>query len=399
MVEEKSHVGATIRTLRVAAGLNQRQLAARANVSLSLLSKVECGDRAATPALLAAVARALRIPVERLTGQPYADNHRDEQTHRDLDALRDALRHYDLPADLPPRPLAELTSDVADIVRLRRNADYRKLAARLPGLIEELTLAAHQADPATAAMVHGLSVQVYRATHFLLHCFGYTDLAESVEHRLALAAERSGDPLALGVVHWARVQSFKAAGDYAHGLRLMDSARTELEDQLRRPTPAALTVYGSLHLSSVTLASRVGDAAGVRDHLAAARELTTRLGTGDQVHYGLTFGPANTVTHEVTAHVHLGDGTAALTAAEGWSPPRDMPRTRRSHHYLDVARARLLHGDRDGCLRALQHARRIAPQHTRLQPMVRETIAVLIGLHRRANPELTSYATWLGLVG
>lgn len=399
MVEETSQVGENIRILRKAAGLTQRQLVTRANVSLSLLGKVECGDRAATHALLAAVARALKVPVERLTGQPYADSHHDEQTHRDIDALRDALRHYDLPADLPARPLSELSAEVDDISRLRRNADYRKLAARLPALIEELTVAAHQADPAAIPSVYMLLVRVYHATHTLLHRLGYADLAESVEHKLTRAAEHSGDPLAGGLAHWTRVQTFQSAGDYSHGLRLMDTARAELEDQLHRPTPSALIVIGSLHLRSVTLASRAGDAEATRDHLAAARELHTRLGTPDQVHYGLTFGPANTTTHEVAAHVELGDGAAALVAAEGWTPPRSMPRTRRGHHYLDLARARLLHGDRDGSLRALQEARRIAPQQTRLHPLVRETAAVLVSLHRRANPELTNYATWLGLTG
>lgn len=43
-------------------------------------------------------------------------------------SARDMLRHYDLPADQPARPLTELTSDATDIARLRRNADYRKLA-------------------------------------------------------------------------------------------------------------------------------------------------------------------------------------------------------------------------------------------------------------------------------
>jgi len=59
---------------------------------------------------MTAVARALKVPLERLTGQPYPDSQRDEQTHRDIDALREALRHYDLPADLPARPLTELTT-------------------------------------------------------------------------------------------------------------------------------------------------------------------------------------------------------------------------------------------------------------------------------------------------
>lgn len=75
-----------------------------------------------------------------------------------------------------------------------------------------------------------------------------------------------------------------------------------------------------------------------------------------------------------------------------------MPRTRRGHHHIDLARARLLHGDRTGALRELQTARRIAPQQARAHPMVREAAAVLISQHRRSNPDLVGYAVWLGLV-
>ncbi|MGQ0773910.1 MAG: helix-turn-helix domain-containing protein, partial [Pseudonocardiales bacterium] len=146
------------------------------------------------------------------------------------------------------------------------------------------------------------------------------------------------------------------------------------------------------------LASLTGDAATTREHWAAARELATRLGTSDQVHYGLIFGPANNIRHEVGGNVALGDGAAALAAAEGFAPPRNMSRSGRGIFSLHVARAHLLLGNRDGSLQALQEARRIAPQQTRLHPMVRETVAVLISLHRRANPELTGYATWLGLI-
>src|SRR5262249_2094400 len=151
------------------------------------------------------------------------------------------------------------------------------------GLLEELTVAAHQADAATAPRVYALLVMTYGAAHFLLQRLGYADLAESVEHKLAMSAEHTSDPLAGGLVHWPRNQTFHTAGAYARGLRLMESARIDLEDELRRPPPAALTVYGSLHLSSAYLASRAGDAATTRDHLTAARDLSVRLGTSDQV--------------------------------------------------------------------------------------------------------------------
>lgn len=340
----------------------------------------------------------LRVPVERLSGQPYTETRRDARVHRDVDALRTVLRCYDLPDDLTPRPLAELAAEVRTLAGLRAAADYRKLAAGLPALLGELTAAAHHLPNTDRAQVNVLLVAALHAAHTLTHRLGYPDLAESIEHKLTTAADRTSDPLAGGLALWARAQSFQSAGDYAHGLRLMDTARTALDDTLREPSPQALVVYGSLHLRSVTLASRAGDAQLADAHLSAARELADRLGTGDQVSYGLTFGPANTTTHEVAAHVELGDGAAAITAAAQWRPSRATPKTRRGHHHIDLARARLLHGDRDGALTELQHAKRVAPQQTRFHPMVRETTAVLISLHRRANPDLVSYAGWLGLV-
>lgn len=391
--------GQVIAALRKTAGWTQRELATRAHVSLSLLSKVETGDRPASHALLAATARALRVPVERLSGQPYTAARHDERVHRDVEALRTVLRCYDLPAEVAPRTPDELAGEVRTLVRLRAAADYGKLAARLPALLEELITAGHHGAHADLEQANMLLVAAYHAAHTLAHRLGYPDLAESIEHKLAYAAERTSDPLADGLAQWARAQSFQSAGDYQHGLRLMDIARAGLEDQLRAgtPTPAALTVCGSLHLRSVTLASRAGNADLAREHLAAARELARRLGTGDQVHYGLTFGTSNTATHEVAAHVELGDGAAAIAAAAQWRPSRQMPRTRRGHHHIDLARARLIHGDRDGALAELQQARRLAPQQARFHPMVRETAAVLVSLHRRSNPDLAAYAGWLGL--
>ncbi|WP_410570414.1 helix-turn-helix domain-containing protein [Amycolatopsis sp. cmx-4-61] len=391
--------GQAIAVLRKGSGLTQRQLAARAHVSLSLLSKVEVGDRAASHALLAAAARILRVPVERLHGQPYSETHHDERIHRDVEALRTVLRCYDLPDDVPPRPLEALAADVQTLVRLRSAASYGRLAARLPALLPELIAAGHHGRPGDIEQANTLLLAAYHAAHTLTYRLGYPDLAESIEHKLAYAAERTSDPLAGGLAQWARAQSFQSAGDYAHGLRLMATARAELDDELqgRKPAMGALVVCGSLHLRSVTLASRAGDADLAREHLAAARELAGRLPGADQVRYGLTFGHANTATHEVAAHVELGDGAAAIAAAQHWRPSRHMPRTRRGHHHIDLARARLIHGDRSGALAELKQAKRIAPQQTRHHPMVRETTAVLVSLHRRSNPDLVSYADWLGL--
>lgn len=68
--------GVRARTARARklARLTQPELAHKANVSVSLLRKVEQGSRPASPAFIAAVARELGVNIEDLTGQPYTHN-------------------------------------------------------------------------------------------------------------------------------------------------------------------------------------------------------------------------------------------------------------------------------------------------------------------------------------
>src|SRR5215472_10681494 len=64
-------IGTRVAATRKTRGWTSRELARRANVSYSLLTKVESGAAAASPAFIGAVARALRVDVPRITGQPY----------------------------------------------------------------------------------------------------------------------------------------------------------------------------------------------------------------------------------------------------------------------------------------------------------------------------------------
>lgn len=227
--------GENITALRKAAGLTQHQLASRASISVSMLSKVEIGDRAASYALVASVARALGVPIERVHGQPYAAEHRKAGTHVAIDALRGALRGYDLPPveDVVARPAEELQAEVERLGRLRRAGRYAKLGAALPAALQELTLATHTVTtPAERERIFGLLGGAFYAAHGLAYRLGYADLAESIEHKLDWAAKQSGDPLAIGLAQWTRVNSFQAAGDYDRGMRLLDHARHQLDDHL-----------------------------------------------------------------------------------------------------------------------------------------------------------------------
>ncbi|MDK0521700.1 helix-turn-helix domain-containing protein [Streptomyces sp. ML-6] len=67
----EEYTGARIARIRKQRGLTQQGLAMRAHVSKSLLSKVECGQKPASPALVAVCARALGVsPSDRRSTPP-----------------------------------------------------------------------------------------------------------------------------------------------------------------------------------------------------------------------------------------------------------------------------------------------------------------------------------------
>ena len=126
------HIGARIAAERKLRGLNQRQLADRAHVSHSLLTKVDQGCRPASPALISAVSRTLDLDRGHLTGQPFRFNGRGDHAIHDLvpPLRREILSAYLPPeTDRPAPSVAELRIAVAELSAGPRPATSRPSAA------------------------------------------------------------------------------------------------------------------------------------------------------------------------------------------------------------------------------------------------------------------------------
>lgn len=394
-------IGERIADARKARGLTQQVLADRAPVSLSLLRKVEQGSRDATPALVAAVAKALAIDVTTLTGQPYDQQGRhQDRIHTFIPALRRALTYWDLPPEtaVPPRPWPDLLAEAEKVARMRRAAQHTALAEVLPSLLMETTAATHVHQGAECERHFELLTVLLFAAHSVTYKTGYEDLSAVVEDRISWAAARSCDPLMGALAAWARTTSMLQAGSYDIGQRLLARVETEIEPGDRANHRDALRILGPLHLRSAILAARGGNAATATVHLAEARRIAEHLGGVD--HDGgwhqLSFGPSNVGIHEVAAAVELGDGEAAVARAQTLRLPADLPKIRAGQHYVDLSRAQLWAGDRDGALTSLYAARRLAPQQTRHLPTTREVVRMLVRAHRRSNEPLTRLVGWLG---
>jgi hypothetical protein len=113
-----------------------------------------------------------------------------------------------------------------------------------------------------------------------------------------------------------------------------------------------------------------------RAHLTEARSMADRVDI-EGIWEGTAFGPASVRAHEVSTAVELNTPQKALAAAAGWVPPDSLPAERRSHFFVDVARAQLALGEHDSVLRTLQKAHTIAPQNIQVDQHVQETLAAL----------------------
>jgi transcriptional regulator with XRE-family HTH domain len=395
-------IGARVAAIRKTRGWTARELARRARVSYSLLTKAETGAVPATPALIGAVARALGVDVTRITGQPYEEPGGAATLQAAIAPLRRALLAYDLApeTDIGPRSTDELRAEVIAVSLLGRQARYLQLSQRLPGLLDELQVAIAAADDPDRPALYALLAEAYGGLSGLAHQLGYGDLRALTLDRIEWAARLSGDPLRVARTQWSRGASLLGAAAYDHGLALMERTRAEIggSDVGDLGDPGR-SVYGSLHLRSAVLAAQAGRRQQSDAHLAEAQDVADVVQAGAN-YYGMEFGSANFALHGVSVGVEMADGALALTRArevERAGHLGSLPAVRVGHYYLDVARAWLYHGDSRRALGALRRARRVAPQQARVHPMVRDAVRAIAHAEPRPSEELRSFAAWLGI--
>lgn len=396
--QKNDGVGARVAEERKLAGWTQARLASEANVSHSLVKAVEQGRAPASPAFISACARALKVGVPDLLDQPYPrDNHDEHLVHAGIPDLRRELAVYRIPPeDIPPRSIDDLAKDVARASKLRHLVKLEELGTLLPNLLHDLRVAWYSTDGPDQERVFGLLAEAYSATSQVVYKLGYIDLASLAVDRYEWAAAQSGDQLAVLAGDYQRAGEMICAADWAGAERFLEQSRRQIEGELNREDPKVLSMWGNLHLKSGLAAARAGRKATADAHLAEATETAARIGV-DRDDYRLCFGPTNAKIWSVGLAVEALDGTTAVTRAEGMQLPANTPRERQGHHYIDLARAFLLHGDREGAFSALQVARRIAPTQTRYHPMVHETVRALARQEARSTETLRNFVAWCGI--
>ncbi|MFE3060731.1 helix-turn-helix domain-containing protein [Nocardia sp. NPDC059239] len=386
-MQEQDLAGAQVARIRKQRGMTQVALAKRANVSVSMISKLEKGHASASSQMLGTLAEALGVDATVLSGP------QDEpgQLNELVPSIRRALASVDLFAtDDPPAPLKSLRAQVAELNRWRRDTKYRKIGRALPELVEQLLLAGREyGEPAYA-----LLADAYRASNTLAHKLGYADLSLTAMDRMEWAAGRSGDPLLLATTHYLRAAALARIGAGKQAMMLLDRTMTEIEPLIASDQDAA-AVWTALHMRAGTISATLADGAGSREHLDEAARVAADV--GNRIVYETTVGPANVQLHQIAAAVDLGQGGKAIQVARATVLPDKMATERHTHYHLDVARAHLLNRRPDDAIEELHKAHTLAPEHFRASTTVKTAIHTAGAQQRRATHGLRALANLAGI--
>lgn len=158
-------------------------------------------------------------------------------------------------------------------------------------------------------------------------------------------------------------------------MNLGTTAARWLAARVEQGDPAALSLFGMLHLRSAVAAARHQDRVTASELLDRATAAAAQLGV-DANHWDTAFGPTNVELHRFSVALDLGD--VAQVADRGRSvTAENLPVERRVTHLIDVARA-LTHLARDAeALSLLLGAEREAPGLVRHSASVRESVKAM----------------------
>ncbi|MEU6525528.1 helix-turn-helix transcriptional regulator [Streptomyces sp. NPDC046924] len=386
------HTGTQIARLRRERHLTQKALSELANIPYSTLTKVEQGVIPASPHVVAVCARALRVEVATVQGQPYVDELRADRLDVLIRPIREALDVYDLGADpdIRARRPEDLYREAEQLCADVRTGDIKSAASRVAGLIEEGTTAAHTARTREGWLT---LASFYRTAYDVAAKLGFPDLAQLSLARLDWAAQRGSDAVLGGMHHYLRALAYLREGKYRTGSRLVHLGLSTLGQADAGREQRIVT--GQLHLGAAVLAGRAHDADQAHLHLGEAEQIAAETGEAMKVHW-LAFGPTNVGVHRVSVLAELDQYGESVEAAKTTVFPNGWPNSRISHHYGEIARSLLWTGNLEGSFENLLKARKAAPQQAKYHPTVRETYAGLESAHRRLPDSFLSYGAWLG---
>jgi transcriptional regulator with XRE-family HTH domain len=390
-MEQVSSVGDRVRNVRKRRGLTQRDLARSADVSLSLVKKLEEGEygemRLETVHKLAI---ALRVPTSALATGPDAA----EPENGDVEQWAPVRRA--LEGSAPPSADSEPTLDglrhafdaaVSDVLASR----YVEVRAALPALLRDTDALVSVSVNGTEAGARRIRSQVRQLTAYMMgQTWQFTVASEAIE----LAGDDAGDELTAAAAAdwkcWIMIRQGRLGETRELATRLADEA----EPRISRATPDELAAWGRLLIlvsSAAVRDNRPGEAA---DALKLARVAAAASGRDAIPGFNPwdVFGPVTVAMVQAENAMIQDRPDVTLAIGEridgsGFPVPRNWNR-----HRLDVANAHVSLKQYAEAVGVLQDVRRAAPEWLLQQRYARDILGRVVERRRSLTPDMRELA-------
>ncbi|MFI9581944.1 helix-turn-helix domain-containing protein [Streptomyces sp. NPDC052236] len=398
------HLGDRIARLRRMADLTQEGLAARSDVSVDVIRKLEQRRKhSARLPTLHSLAAGLGVEVTHLLGDPPAVPSGGQSEPPALVAVRRAIMPPLLAA--PPEPegaerlsLPLMRAELAEAWTLYHAAEFGRVMEVLPGIIADARLLSSVGTPEERAAGQAALGKALQLGGHLSIRLGKTDLALSSLERAADAADQSSDPLLAPMVYnsvaWA-YQRQNRLGD-ATGLAVHAADTVERE---HTKTAEGVRVWGGLLMSAATSYARSGDYDHANDMMLTAEKAAGRLAklpAAENSKLVSVFNHSSVRIERVRLAVQHERPAEALALAKGMRLSADTPVSWRTWLLLDVARAHTDLGNTAEAVKSLEKLRQVAPAWMRHHTLA---VAVVTDLWARPPhpPGLRKLVEFLGV--
>ncbi|CAL9294396.1 hypothetical protein SUDANB25_02335 [Streptomyces sp. SudanB25_2051] len=389
-----AHLGNRLRDVRKRRGLTQLGLARESGVSVSLIRKLEQGERRdARLETVRRLAATLRVPTSSLVVEPAEEG----AGAAVLDAWAPVRQALADPAGVAAEPDEPPTAQgvaaaLGAALPLFSGDRFEELRAVLPALLRDTDVLA-RLDP----QGHPLRVRLLQLTGWLLTQTRQFDAAESA---LGAALDGSADRLqgasTVSTMCWLLLRQGRLGEARELAIRWAD----ETEPRLSRATPDELSAWGWLLLRL--------SAAAVRDNRSDEAEDALRLAHAAAVAMGREFAPDGdflrafgpvTVTLKRTENAMVMDRPDVVLSLAARIPKGGMRPTsnNRNRHLLDVANAYTATRQYGPAVETLTAIRAAAPQWLPNQRYARDILGRIVARRRTLTDTMRSLADTVGL--
>ena len=331
MTEQPGQIGDRIRNARKRCGLSQHELAELSGISLSLIRKLEQGERPdARVETLRKLAVAMDIRTSVLLAQAPAEQ---LPTNGAIWApAREAITHPERRDTLEPVTERGLTDALLAAVKLYHDNRYGQLARVLPGLLAD----GEDAPPLLRSRILQLAGSIMVQTR-------QRDAARIALDRSVTDAENTGSVLDAASAVITMCWLLLLDSQFGQVRAMAADWADRVEPRLSTATVREMSVWGWLLLRGSAAAirdNRPGEAADMMRLAEAAAVATGRERGGYQM-YWTTFGPATVAMKRVENAVVEGRPDIALRLTRHVPPDLRPTSDNRNRHLLDVSAAHL----------------------------------------------------------